>query len=128
MARRGLRAPKLASEFRSARITTYEAVQDAVRFLLRFYHRFPRYAQRPLYLAGESYGGHYVPTLAHAILKYNARPEAGKYGVVAIQLKARPCTLGVSVLWRLLRGHACGDGGSRRSVAAEKKRRSEVNV
>lgn len=38
--------------------------EDAYQFLLGFLERFPQYAGRPFWLAGESYGGHYVPNLA----------------------------------------------------------------
>ena len=44
--------------------------QDTLKFLLGLLDRFPRFAARPLYIAGESYGGHYVPTLAAAIVTY----------------------------------------------------------
>lgn len=87
-------------------------MQDTVRFLLRFFHRFPRYAQRPLYVTGESYGGHYVPTLAHAILKYNASPDRhGKYARVTINLKVRRWACSVCI------GASCAcTGGQRRVV------------
>mmetsp|Transcript_10523 Transcript_10523/g.29949 ORF Transcript_10523/g.29949 Transcript_10523/m.29949 type:complete len:534 (+) Transcript_10523:106-1707(+) len=48
--------------------------QDAYHFLLAFMGRFPELADRPLWLSGESYGGHYVPQLAWAITEGN---EAG---------------------------------------------------
>ena len=38
--------------------------EDAYQFLLAFIERFPQYAGRPFWIAGESYGGHYVPNLA----------------------------------------------------------------
>lgn len=38
--------------------------EDAYQFLLGFLTRFPQYAGRPFWIAGESYGGHYVPNLA----------------------------------------------------------------
>ena len=38
--------------------------EDAYTFLQGFMARFPQYAGRPFWLAGESYGGHYVPNLA----------------------------------------------------------------
>lgn len=45
---------------------------DAYRFLLEIMKRFPELADRPLWLSGESYGGHYVPGLADAIVKVTA--------------------------------------------------------
>ena len=47
-------------------------LQDSVAFLRGFLAQHPRFKGRPFYLAGESYGGHYVPELAHAILAHNA--------------------------------------------------------
>jgi len=38
-------------------------------FLSKFYKKYPEYAGLPLYLSGESYGGHYVPSFAHYIKK-----------------------------------------------------------
>ena len=38
--------------------------EDAYQFLLGFLTRFPHFAGRPFWIAGESYGGHYVPNLA----------------------------------------------------------------
>jgi carboxypeptidase C (cathepsin A) len=61
-------------------------MQDVVQFLLGFFHRFPRYATRDLFIAGESYGGHYVPNLAAAILEHNSLPEHISDGL-SIQLK-----------------------------------------
>lgn len=34
--------------------------------------RFPRYKHREVYIAGESYAGHYVPQLARQIVKHNS--------------------------------------------------------
>lgn len=44
---------------------------DARKFLTGFYERFPQYAKHPFWLSGESYAGHYVPTLAAEILRFN---------------------------------------------------------
>lgn len=49
-------------------ITDDRAASDTFAFLLRFYEMFPRFRSNPLYLTGESYGGHYVPTLAAKFL------------------------------------------------------------
>ncbi|KAF3452946.1 hypothetical protein FNV43_RR03379 [Rhamnella rubrinervis] len=45
--------------------------QDALVFLLRWVSRFSEYKYRELYIAGESYAGHYVPQLAKKIVDYN---------------------------------------------------------
>ena len=49
--------------------------KDSLTFLLRFMERFPEYQDRPFWLAGESYAGHYLPNLALEILN-NQKKEA----------------------------------------------------
>ncbi|XP_073117390.1 serine carboxypeptidase II-3 [Elaeis guineensis] len=44
---------------------------DAYVFLVNWMERFPEYKGRDFYIAGESYGGHYVPQLAYTILQHN---------------------------------------------------------
>mmetsp|Transcript_281 Transcript_281/g.554 ORF Transcript_281/g.554 Transcript_281/m.554 type:complete len:478 (-) Transcript_281:348-1781(-) len=41
-----------------------EAATDNYNFVLGFYQKFPQYANHDFYLTSESYGGHYLPTLA----------------------------------------------------------------
>ena len=40
-------------------------------FFSNFYKEFPEYLEKPLYLFGESYAGHYVPAIAHKIWSEN---------------------------------------------------------
>jgi len=49
-----------------------QAAQDNVQVILKFLEKFPEYKKTPLYLTAESYGGHYIPTWADAILDYNS--------------------------------------------------------
>ncbi|KAI8548712.1 hypothetical protein RHMOL_Rhmol07G0295300 [Rhododendron molle] len=44
---------------------------DSYVFLVNWLERFPQYKIRDFYIAGESYGGHYVPQLACVILSNN---------------------------------------------------------
>ncbi|KMT03487.1 hypothetical protein BVRB_8g191680 [Beta vulgaris subsp. vulgaris] len=46
--------------------------QDSLKFLVGWFERFPEYKGRELYISGESYGGHYVPQLSQAIVRYNS--------------------------------------------------------
>ena len=41
--------------------------EDAYYFLQAFFQTYPQYASSPLYIVGESYGGHYAPSIAHRI-------------------------------------------------------------
>ncbi|KAF3682563.1 putative serine carboxypeptidase-like 40-like [Capsicum annuum] len=44
---------------------------DNFIFLLNWLERFPEYKNRQFYISGESYAGHYLPQLTHAILHHN---------------------------------------------------------
>lgn len=45
--------------------------EDAYWFLQKFLAEHAEYAQNPLFIVGESYGGHYAPSIAHRVWKYN---------------------------------------------------------
>ncbi|KAJ4745211.1 Carboxypeptidase [Rhynchospora pubera] len=45
-------------------------------FLVSWLDRFPEYKNRPFFIAGESYAGHYIPQLADLILNKNAMKKA----------------------------------------------------
>ncbi|KAJ4881550.1 Serine carboxypeptidase-like 44 [Raphanus sativus] len=47
--------------------------KDMLVFLFRWLEKFPEFRTRNLFLAGESYAGHYIPQLADVILEYNSR-------------------------------------------------------
>ena len=55
--------------------SSVDAGQDMVQFILGFLERFPELQGRPIYLAAESYGGHYVPAWAGAVMDHNEAPE-----------------------------------------------------
>lgn len=64
-------------------VTTLEPLAaDVYTFLQLFLTRFPEYASAPLHLAGESFGGHFVPHIATHIHEANLRmvyaPRAGQ--------------------------------------------------
>ncbi|CAA0835961.1 Serine carboxypeptidase-like 29 [Striga hermonthica] len=44
---------------------------DNLAFLLKWFERFPQYKGSEFYITGESYAGHYVPQLSHAIVRHN---------------------------------------------------------
>lgn len=49
---------------------------DSYAFLLAFFELFPEYADRPYWITGESYGGHYTVELAQRIYEGNAQGNA----------------------------------------------------
>ena len=51
--------------------------EDAYYFVQNFMKAHPEYATRPLFIFGESYGGHYAPSIAHRILEGNNDLQAG---------------------------------------------------
>lgn len=77
---------------------------DSRQFLLGFLQKFPRYADRPLYITGESYAGHYVPNLAKAILDGNANANDPQINLQGIMV-GNPWTdatidnLGAAMMW-----------------------------
>jgi len=42
-----------------------------MEFLIVFYNRFPEFKNRPLFITGESYAGHYIPSIASYIHSQN---------------------------------------------------------
>jgi carboxypeptidase C (cathepsin A) len=47
------------------------AASDNLKALINFFEKFPSMKTKDFYIAGESYGGIYVPTLAYKIIEYN---------------------------------------------------------
>lgn len=46
-----------------------ETVEYFYTFLMNFYKALPQYKKNDLYISGESYGGHWVPAVAHRVLQ-----------------------------------------------------------
>nr|ACG42988.1 serine carboxypeptidase 1 precursor [Zea mays] len=63
----------------SADAAYYQGVDDKMTamdnmvFLQRWLQKFPQYKGRDLYIAGESYAGHYIPQLAEAMVEFNKK-------------------------------------------------------
>ena len=74
--------------YSSENVTTLrEAITDLYTFLQGFFSAFPNYSQQPFYIAGESYGGSYVPALAARIHEHQQRAFLTRYQPVNINLK-----------------------------------------
>jgi len=52
-----------------------QAAKDNLQTILQIIERFPQYSKSPLFITSESYGGHYMPTLADEIVSYNEQNE-----------------------------------------------------
>lgn len=48
--------------------STGQATNHLLNFLTNFYNEFPALKKSPLYITGESYAGHYIPSLAAKII------------------------------------------------------------
>ncbi|KAF5728134.1 serine carboxypeptidase-like 34 [Tripterygium wilfordii] len=53
--------------------------KDSYKFLINWFRRFPQFKSHDFYIAGESYGGHYVPQLAEAIYENNKKVNKHKH-------------------------------------------------
>lgn len=51
--------------------SSVEAADDFITFYTNWVKLFPEFKGRKTIIAGESYGGHYIPAWANAILNYN---------------------------------------------------------
>ncbi|XP_023741371.1 serine carboxypeptidase-like 45 [Lactuca sativa] len=57
----------------------YQSVNDAITagdnlaFLEKWFENFPEYKNRDFYITGESYAGHYIPTLANLIVQSKSK-------------------------------------------------------
>ena len=55
--------------------------EDAYWFLQKFFDANPEFATNPLFIVGESYGGHYAPAISHRVWKYNKDLPTGAIGL-----------------------------------------------
>ena len=84
---------------------TVAAGKDVYALLTLFFKQFPQYAKQDFHIAGESYGGHYVPVFASEILSHTNRN---------INLKSLLIGNGLTdplTQYPEYRPMACGDGG-----------------
>ncbi|KAG8290770.1 hypothetical protein J6590_076459 [Homalodisca vitripennis] len=49
--------------------------EDLYKALIQFYQLFPELVKNNFFISGQSYAGHYIPALGHAIHKYNPGAE-----------------------------------------------------
>ncbi|TKY67756.1 Serine carboxypeptidase 34 [Spatholobus suberectus] len=53
--------------------------KDSHTFVIKWFRRFPQFRSHKLYIAGESYAGHYVPQLSELIFDNNRNPSNKDY-------------------------------------------------
>ncbi|KAF7028578.1 hypothetical protein CFC21_040473 [Triticum aestivum] len=66
-----------------------KTAHDSYTFLVNWLERFPQYKYRDFYIAGESYGGHYVPQLSQLVYRNNKgvrKPILNFKGFMKLQL------------------------------------------
>ncbi|OBZ71079.1 Carboxypeptidase Y A [Grifola frondosa] len=61
------------AEYGEAVSTTEEAAKDIAAFVSIFFEHFSKFKGRAFHMAGESYGGRYVPAFASAVYDQNAK-------------------------------------------------------
>jgi carboxypeptidase C (cathepsin A) len=58
-----------------------QAAQDNLATIIAFFNKYPHFNHTSLYITSESYGGHYMPTWADAIIKYNDAQEYSQHRI-----------------------------------------------
>ncbi|KAH7919224.1 alpha/beta-hydrolase [Leucogyrophana mollusca] len=66
--------------------TTEEAAKDIAAFVAIFFENFSQFKGRPFHMAGESYGGKYIPIFASEVFDQNAKLTAA--GLTPINLQS----------------------------------------
>ncbi|KAH6905879.1 alpha/beta-hydrolase [Coprinopsis sp. MPI-PUGE-AT-0042] len=72
------------ADYGEAVSTTEEAAEDVANFMYVFFEHFTQFRGRKFHMAGESYGGRYIPLFASYIYDQNAKLE--EMGVAPINL------------------------------------------
>ncbi|KAI8973142.1 serine carboxypeptidase [Trametes punicea] len=98
------------TEYGEAVTTTKEAADDITAFITIFFEHFTRFKERAIHLAGESYGGHYIPVFASTI--YDRNTELAWAGMTPINLMSimigNGCT-DFGMMWPLYYEAQCAD-------------------
>lgn len=67
-----------------------ESARDVYAFLQLFFSEYTKYAKSPFHLSGESYGGHYLPSISSEIIRHNKDilEEHAEDGPIKINLES----------------------------------------
>ncbi|XP_009762845.1 serine carboxypeptidase-like 45 [Nicotiana sylvestris] len=71
--------------------------KENLQFILNWFKKFPQYRNSDVYLAGESYAGHYIPQLTVLLLDYNRKPNVEPINLKSIALGNPLLDLEISV-------------------------------
>ncbi|KAH0780969.1 hypothetical protein KY290_000567 [Solanum tuberosum] len=71
--------------------------KENLQFILNWLEKFPEYKNSELFLAGESYAGHYIPQLTILLLDYNRKPNVKPIKLKSIALGNPLLDLEISV-------------------------------
>ncbi|MCD7464398.1 hypothetical protein HAX54_052659 [Datura stramonium] len=71
--------------------------KENLQFILNWLEKFPEYRNSDLFLAGESYAGHYIPQLTVLLLDYNRKPNVKPIKLKSISLGNPLLDLEISV-------------------------------
>ncbi|KAL5492050.1 hypothetical protein ACEPAI_3497 [Sanghuangporus weigelae] len=83
--------------------TTEDAAQDIAAFIAMFFETFSKFKGRGFHLAGESYGGRYIPIFGAAV--YDQNPSLVAKGLMPINLKSLMIGNGATDFFSLLRSY-----------------------
>ncbi|KJA20880.1 hypothetical protein HYPSUDRAFT_68198 [Hypholoma sublateritium FD-334 SS-4] len=91
------------AEYGETVVTTEEAAKDIASFIAIFFENFSKFKGRALHMAGESYGGRYIPVFASEVHDQNARlVEAG---LTPINLQSVMIGNGLTDFYTMLAGY-----------------------
>ncbi|RPD57086.1 serine carboxypeptidase [Lentinus tigrinus ALCF2SS1-6] len=92
--------------------STSEAAKDISAFMVIFFEHFSKFKGRPFHMAGESYGGRYIPVFASAVYDRNA--ELIEAGLTPINITSVMIGNGCTDFAGVVRSYydiQCGDYG-----------------
>ncbi|XP_031132013.1 serine carboxypeptidase-like 42 [Ipomoea triloba] len=72
-----------SSDYTCGDISTAE---DMLIFMKKWYEKFQEFLDRPLFLTGESYAGHYIPQLASLMIDHNKHSKGHQFNIKGVAL------------------------------------------
>ncbi|XP_078481247.1 uncharacterized protein LOC100177074 [Ciona intestinalis] len=63
-----------------------QTASDSLEFLLNFFKLFPQFKDNEFWITGESYAGHYIPTLTAKIVEHNSKTAENKINLKGLMI------------------------------------------